>query len=232
MLRSLYLCCICTRQASCVWIRQMHSCYAASWWTQLHRSSQTPCDHLNLTIHGTGTDFPWGVHSQTSQVLGQQMCCPFCGLDALGVHDWGDCEKCWTVRNNHRLTSEVLRPQNRISSESKLHGPVHHTSASQNSKSKWEFEGNMSDSGCRQNQCGCPGWTVRVMKGLTEKWRNQKIKNGCCWLWKVYRLKGVWSIQPYHGVKSSRVLAGLSVLGLFISDTIALSFSLDLFYPF
>lgn len=51
--------------------------------TGVHEQSTTaPCDHLNLTIHGIGTDFPWGVCSQTSQVLGQRMCCPFCGLDA------------------------------------------------------------------------------------------------------------------------------------------------------
>lgn len=74
------------------------------------------------------------------------------------------------------------------------------------------------------NLCRCPGRMVGVMKGLNENCRNQKIKKGCCWLWKVSRLKGVWSIQPYHGVKSSHILAGLSVLGLFISDSIMLSF--------
>lgn len=57
-------------------------------------------------------------------------------------------------------------------------------------------------------------------------WIVEESKDYGGWLWNVYRLKGGWSIQPYRGVKSSHVLAGLSVLGLFISDSITVSLSL------
>lgn len=120
----------------CIGIWQMYYCYAAYFGdssTGVHGQPTTVCDHLNLTIHGAATDFPWGKRNLKS--LGSNCVVHF--VTWMPACAWlrqlrGAVDR----QKQSRLASEISQNQKRISSENKLQRGLYHTSESQNSKTK------------------------------------------------------------------------------------------------